>query len=681
MALNYDLQPITHLAGVQPAQDKTPVLTQHYTYADKIRFIDNTVRKIGGYTAVDFDYCCNVDGTSRSLYSEIINGKYYSIIGTNTKLYSLVGSSLTNISPLLTTGTAIADSLDTHYDTLSSNPFTTVSGSPLVTVTDADAALYQVGDTVVFSGATGFAGLSSGDLNGDALIREIGSGEYVINVGTNATSSTSGGGASVIRTSGLVTVNATAHDQNNGDRVKIDGATTFGGITTGEINIEFIIRNSTTNTFDVMTLGEATSSVSGGGGGSTEYFEEIPIGDLNERNVTGYGAGLYGTGLYGTARTSSSARSLPRIWFLDRYGETIIATAGNQTGVYQWGVTNDTAPELVANAPTSVNYAFVSNNILVLFGEGGVENRITGSNQGDITNYTSSSINQVFRDDVEGAGRLISHCPVEDYNLIFTENKTYKFRYIGLPFVWEITNIDETIGIIAPMARVSAKGIAFWMGQDNFYMYRSGTVEVIPANSQRESTVLNYVFNNMNWGQKSKFFAWFNKAFNEVWFHYASATSNECDRVAVVNILDWTWTIHTFDRTAAEYPNVKLKKPRLINVGSLYQHENGNNADGEPLQFTLASNKRFYNKNNVNITAIVPDNYTSYDIDFNIKGFLYPQSTQTTFNDTQVVATTDERIALQNSARFHQYTWSGNILDQAWSMGQWFEEYQKGSPY
>lgn len=672
------LELINTVNGVQPNTDKTPTSTLHYTNADKVRFEDGVPKKIKGWVNNPFNYGETIQGTVRSLFTDFINGQYYSILGSDEKLYSLIGSELTNITPLLTTGVAVANSLDTHFATLGNNPFAAVDGSPVVTVTDSEAALLEPGDIVYFSGATTFAGIPDVNLNGDALVRSVGVGTFTINVGVNATSTASGGGNLVVRSSGLITVNDAAHGQLDGDRVRISGATDTGGILAAEINNEFIIRNVSVNAFDVMTAGEATSSVTAGGGAGTEYFPEIPPGALNEANVQGYGAGLYGVGLYGTALISTTARSYPRIWFDDRYANTIVLTPGNQTGVYQWFGDNDTAPELVTNAPDEVNYLFVSDNILVTFGADGTENRVFASDQNDIEMWTSSSTNQVFDDDIEGAGRLTSHVPVEDYNLIFTEYKTYTMRYIGLPFVWEIKPLDETIGIIAPMARAAVKGMGFWMGSENFYMYRGGTVEVIPANSQKQSTCLNYVFNDLNWGQKSKIFGWYNKEYNEVWFHYPSANSNEPDRVVVVNVLDFTWTIHTMDRTAAEYPNVKLKNPRLINVGTLYQHEYGNDANGEPLAFTLTSNRRYYGRDNVNVNEIIPDSLLAGTITFTNKGYRYPQSQTAIYDTDYQVTDATEMIPNQNSARFHEYTWAGSELGQDWTMGAWFEQVQKG---
>lgn len=666
------------MAGVQPSTDMTPNATPHYVFTDKIRFESGYPKKIGGWASIQFNLNATIDGYARSLYTDFIDGRYYSVIGTHTKLYSLLGTSLTNITPLVTTGEAIADSLDSHYGTLVNNPITSTDGSNTLIIADSTAERFRAGDEVVLSGSSAVGGIPDTDINKDHIVRSVGSGFFTIRTATPATSSVVGGGASVVRASGIVRANATAHGLPDGDRVRIDDATSFAGLDALEINKEFIIRNVTVNSFDFVVDDTATSSVSGGGGASTEYFEEIPIGLRDEQASVGYGAGLYGVGLYGISKTSSSSRSYPRIWFVDRYGNTLIMTAGNQGGLYQWLGDSDEAPALIANAPTAVNYAFISDNILVTFGAGNIENRVFASDQNDIENWTSSSINQVYDDDIEGAGRLISHVPVEDYNLIFTEHKTYTMRYIGLPFVWEIKPKDETVGIISPMARISVKGIALWMGQDNLYMYRGGTVETIRANSQSECTALRYVFDNLNYGQKSKIFAWYNKEYSEAWFHYPSANSNECDRIIRVNIDTFEWTIDTMDRTCAEYPNTKLINPRLINIGTLYKHEFGNDADGQPMPFTIKTNRKKLTKDSINTVAFIPDSLQTGNLTVTLTGYQYPQSATPMYTIPYTITPTTERVSAQFNARFWDYTIQGTELGQSWRMGQWFEEIQKG---
>jgi hypothetical protein len=693
--LKDEIIPLNISPGVQPDTDKTPFATQNYTFADKIRFRFGFPQKIGGWNSQPFAFGAVILGYARTLYSGVLTTALNTLIGTNLKLYTVFGSILTNITPLQTSTTAIAASLASDFTTLGSNPIASHNGSGLITITDSNYAAYQSGDTIVLSGATAFNGLTTGNLNAPHIINTVSVGSYTVVTGGTATSSGSGGGASVVRATGLVTVTATANGQATGNRVGISGATASGGITTGQINAQFIIRNALTNSFQVMTTGTATSSVTGAGGASTVYSTEIGGGAQNQAAGQGYGAGLYGVGLYGTALISPSGISYPRIWFIDRFGANFVMTAGNQTGVYAWTGSSTTAPALVANAPTAVNYSFVSNNILVTLGAGGIGNQVFSSDQGSMTTWTASSSNQVYQNTIQDAATFVSHVPVGiSTNLLFTNYQTYLMSYV--PFVagqanaiWNIQKIEPNIGIIAPMARCSVFGVAYWMGQNNFYMYTGGFPQIIPSANQTNSTILNYVFTNINRSQISKCFAWYNEQFDEIWFHYPMANSNEPNAIARLNRTDLTWTPDTMDRICAEYPNLTLGYPRLISsTGVLYGHEQGTDADGQPMPFTLTSNLRGgnYIKNYLgtattktsNITAIVPDSVQTGNISVTLAVYKYPQSATPTSDKTYTITPTTEQVPLSAAGRVWEFTVSGNALGQSWIGGQWQQKVQEG---
>lgn len=668
------------LPGVEPVTDKTAFATKHFTFSDKIRFVDGIPQKIGGWVVSPFANDVTISGTSRSVFSTTINGRVYTMIGTNEKLYVQIGSVLTNITPLSTTTIPIANSLSTHYATLANNPISVVSGSNVVTVSDSEAALFKVGDTVTLSGATTTGGILNTALNAAHVIRSVGVGSYTFRVASNASSTTTGGGASVVRSSGLVTVTAAAHGQINGDRIKITLAANTGGILAADINLEFLIRNVTINTFDIMTGGTATSSVTSAGGGATLYQQEIPIGLINASFGQGYGMGKYGVGLYGVSKLSSAGQTYPRIWFFDRFANTIVMTPGNQTGLYQWSGGVSTAPALVSGAPTTINYTFVSDNIVVTLGYQ-VGNEIFASDQGAITQWTASSTNQVFQDDTEGASRFLSHVSVNGTNLLFTENQTYTFKYVGLPLIWDIQLLEPNIGIIAPMARVVVEGVAYWMDDNNFYKWEGGNIEVIPSNSTYQTTIYNYVFGNLNTAQKSKIFCWYNKQFNEIWWHYLSESSNEPDRIARFNVKEQTWVPDTINRTAAEYPIISLGNPRLINVGMLYKHEFGADDDTLPLEFTLKTNLRTTGKDTTTVVGIIPDSLQEGELDLTIHSQLWPQATATMKDDIFSISSDTTYIPYTVNGRFWDYEWVGAELGQTWQMGSWQEYVQKGAPF
>jgi len=677
-------RPLAVLPGVQPDTDAPPLAGKHWRYTLHCRFVNGFLRKIGGWENINFFRGDVVSGVPRSMFSVELLQRPNLIIGTHTRLYDVNGGQLFNITPLQTVSVAAANSLSTQYGLLASNPFTMVNGSNRIVIADTQASRLRLGDSVTLSGAASAVnGIPQAQLNAQHVIREILPAGYAVRVASNATSSGTGGGATINRATGLLRLTA-ANTLPEGDRVGISGAANTGGILAADINMEGITRNNTATYFDFMTDGTATSSVTASGGASTVYFPQIPAGTIDEVALQGYGAGLYGVGLYGTALSSSSGKIYPRIWFMDRYGESLIATAGNNTGVYQWDGQSISAPILIPNAPDDVNYAFISDNTLVTFGADGIENRIAASDQGDIEQWTSSSLNQVFRDDIEGAGRLISHLPVRGSNLIFSEGQTYTFRKIAREAgVWEIKIVDPNIGIIAPLARASVRGIGYFMGKDNFYMYQGSNLQIIPSNNPEipHCTALKYVFSNINTSQKSKCFAEYNPIYDELTFHYPSGSSLEPDRSVTVNLTTFVWHIDLMDRTAAEAPALGTAYPRMADFdGNIYYHEVGNDADAESLPFNARTCLMTATQDTSNLHSFVPDSDQSGSINVNIKSKLWPQSTVFSYDKNYTINPDTEEVQDMINGRFWEYTLSGNELDQDFRMGVWQEQVSKGSP-
>lgn len=668
----YNLNPIRVLPGVAPSTDSTPQSTEHYVFADKVRFVDGVPEKIGGWDTLTLTGTYSIFGVPRNVYSYIFSGLTYYLIGTHTNLYRIVGQSLFNATPVTTTLETFTNVLATNHRTLGSNPYATSNGSTLITVTDA-AHRFRNGDVVSFSGATTFAGLAAGDLNGAKIISNCTTNTYQFNTsGTPANATTSGGGASVVRASRLITVTQ-ANDYREGDNIVVSNvASAVGGIVDTAIEGIRVVRNRTAGGYDIVADAFSTSSASSAGG-NYQIFPEIADGQQNSTTGVGYGMGVYGVGLYGVAKTSANPTP-PSIWSFDRFGNNVLMTRGNQTGLYSWNNGTTTLPALVTNAPTAVNYCFVTDNIAVTLGASGQPNRIKWSDQGNLTVWAAAATNQAGEDDIEGAGEFISHAPVRGANLLFTRQATYSFRYIGRPFVFETKLVDAGRGLIARNARVVVDGIAYWMGLDNFYMYRGGNAEIVPSNSYGESTLKEYVFNNIDDANALKAFAWYNSAFNEIWWHYPSLGSQECDRVARYNILDRTWTMDTMARTAAEYPNALGDNPYLANQsGLIYRHEKGTDNNGASMPFTLTT--RFFStdaKDTALLGGVYQDNtITTGNINLTINTKRYPN--QTADSSTYPITTTNANLIFRKSARYWQYTVSGDTIGQFWRGGDWME--------
>lgn len=669
---------IVALPGVEPSTDSTPQSTKHFVAAQGIRFIDGFPHKIGGWQAVLFDDSATITGCARTIFSRAVDGNIQYIIATDTNLYNIFGSLLTNVTPLTTSTTAIANSLATYYKTLANDPITTVSGSNEITIADASTRI-QVGDTIVLSGSTTVNGIPDTEINTSHFVRSVTANSYTFLTSSTASSSGSGGGASVVQATAIITITQNNHGRSNGARILLQDATTTGGIPDTEINIEHIIRNVSNNTMDIVCETNATSSVSGGGGASTTIQGEIPAGECDATFGVGYGLGEYGVGLYGVPKYSSDATN-PRIWSIDSYGTDQVMTPGQQTGVYLWDNDLSVAPALLTNAPTAVNYVFVSNNIVVTLGAGGVGNRIQASDNVSITIWTGAATNQAYLNDEAQASDWVSHAPARGLNLLFTDSQVFTFRYINRPLIWEVKLLDNNSGIIAQNARVSHNGIVYWMATSNLYMYRGGNVEIIPSNSTTETTCKRYIYDDLNYGQKAKIFGWFNEDYNEVWFHYPSAGSLECDRLIRINITDFTHTPDVMDRTAAEYPAILGRYPYLINSDNIvYKHELGFNDDTLPLPFSLTTPFYTSGKDLGNLKGVIPDSIQTGDISVALNLKNYPQSATTTSQGPYTVSEQCNFIDFETAARFWQYVIAGDELDQEWTAGTWQEVLAKGS--
>jgi hypothetical protein len=240
----------------------------------------------------------------------------------------------------------------------------------------------------------------------------------------------------------------------------------------------------------------ATSHVSGAGGAGTTIQAEIADGTTDESFGQGFGLGKFGVGRFGVSKTSSAGRTRPRLWFFDRFGDRIILTPGNQTGVYEWDGVTTAAPALVSGAPTAVSYAFVSDEILVTLGRIRRQEPHQGirprrPHELDIEQHQPC----LYRRH-RGRKRIPEPCAACPASICCSA-KTRHGRSVSsaCPMSGKSKIKDPKIGIIAPLARIVVGGIPYWMGQKNFYMWRGGNVEKIPSNlSIPESSILKICF-------------------------------------------------------------------------------------------------------------------------------------------------------------------------------------------
>ena len=307
---------------------------------DKIRFRSGFPEKIGGWTQVSSN---TYNGVARSIWiwssGDAGVGNSYIGVGTNTKYYIYFGGVYNDITPTIQTD-------------ILTNPFTTVSGSKTVTVTDGT---YNpgVGDYVTFSGATAVGGLT---INGNYVVTGVLTGSTYTIASVNSASSSATGGGTVTaayeypvglnvfsigtgwgagpwggipipvtvtlgsnpfstNSTTTVTVTQTAHGMSNGTYVAFSGAIGFAGIPTSVLNTTYVISGVATNSYQI-TLAKAATSTATGGGSSVVVLEQS--------GSQGWGQGY-----------SSGIGQQLRLWSNDNFGaDLVIAPRGGP--IFYW---------------------------------------------------------------------------------------------------------------------------------------------------------------------------------------------------------------------------------------------------------------------------------------------------------------------------------------------------------
>tara|TARA_R100001460_G_scaffold13112_7_gene29671 strand:+ start:107 stop:1954 length:1848 start_codon:yes stop_codon:yes gene_type:complete len=363
---------------------------------DKIRFRQGTPEKIGGWQRIS---ATTFQGVCRSLWNWVTLGSQNLIaVGTNLKYYIENGGAYSDITPLRATVTL-------------TNPFATTSGSPIVTVTDANGG-YTDGDYVTYSGASAVGGLT---LNGEyQLTLTTTTNEYTIDAGSAASSTATGGG----------TVTAA---------YQINVGTAFAIPLTG------------------WGAGSWSSGIYGVGVTSTESIRLWSESNFGEDLVFGpRGGGMY----YWDASNGLTTRGVEL---------SSLGGASNVPTSQKLIEVSDINRFVFAFGANEFGTATV-NPMLVRW-----------SDQGSAIDWTPSVTSQAGFLTLSNGTEIIAAKQARQEVLVWTDSALYSLQYVGAPVVWSAQLVGENISTAAQNCVAYANGVAYWMGKDKFYKYDGRT--------------------------------------------------------------------------------------------------------------------------------------------------------------------------------------------------------------
>jgi hypothetical protein len=362
---------------------------------DKIRFRQGLPEKIGGWQRIS---SATFQGVARSLWNWITLGNINLIgVGTNLKFYIEQGGGYNDITPIRATVSL-------------TNPFETTAGSSIVEVTDAAGGFID-GDFVTFSGASAVGGVTP---DGEYQISLVDPVTYTIDVGTAATSSTTGGGSVTavyqINTGPAFTVPLVGW----GASLWGSGSWGFGATSSDALRL-----------WSQSNFGE--DLIFGPRGGGLYYWDATS-------GVTTRGVEL---------STLSGASNVPVIQnfiAISDVSRFVFAMGCNELG----GTTQD--PML-----------------------------IRWSDQENAVQWTPAATNQAGSLRLSRGTEIVTAEQSRQEILVWTDAALYSLQYQGAPAVWGAQLVGENISIAGQNAVAYANGVAFWMGNDKFYKYDGRT--------------------------------------------------------------------------------------------------------------------------------------------------------------------------------------------------------------
>lgn len=422
---------------------------------------------------------------------------------------------------------------------------------------------------------------------------------------------TAAGDVTFAATDGSTTITVT--DASNGaaagDYVTFVDAVSLGGAITADVlNQNYEIKTVIDgNTYTIETAVAANASDVGNGGSSCYGQYEISVGNPGGTFGYGWGTSTWGRGAWGSGSTVPV--ELPQTaWMIANFDNDLVFNqrTGGYGPIYYWsrGTLADPTTALqtrgvllsslagASAVPVRAGQVLVSQNDKHLLAFGAVPYGssdpndydpllIRWANQDDPVNWTPEVTNSAGFIRVSRGSYIVQALATRQEILVFTDSTLESLQFLGTTDVFGLQSLADNISIMSARAATTVNNVVFWMGIDKFYAY-SGRVETLPT------TLRDHVFNNLNYDQTEQIISGTNEGWNEVWWFYPTADSNEINAYVVYNYLERIWYYGSLSRTA--WLDSSLRQyPQSVSGQYIYDQERGVNADTEPMEAYIQS--------------------------------------------------------------------------------------------
>ena len=146
--------------------------------------------------------------------------------------------------------------------------------------------------------------------------------------------------------------------------------------------------------------------------------------------------------------------------------------------------------------------------------------------------------------------------------LFWSADSLIRGSYVGGTQIFQFDTISTQSSILSAQSVIEYDGIFYWIGTDRFLQF-NGVVRETENNIN-----LNFFFDNLNYAQRQKVFAYKVPRFGEIWWCFPFGDSEEPNHAIIYNVRENTWydtALPNEGRGAGIFPAV-FRKPLLSGV-------------------------------------------------------------------------------------------------------------------